>query len=364
MKKRNTNYNKIIFHSVIAIIVIVVIGVIIIKNIPKISERNINMVETPAEKLSQSSYPDFSALYNEDSMILTDNNGQKYILEESKIKSGGPPKGSIGGFVGRGIPALSDENIKYISVQDADWIEDNELVLALQYKGIERVYPLQILVWHEIANDVVSGDPLLITYCPLCGSGIAYYRVLDGDPVEFGTSGKLYNSNLIMYDDKTNTYWQQIDGNAIKGELTGFELQEISIDTVVWRDWKKSHPNSQVLSKNTGFSRSYGTDPYGSYYEDSFLLFPPDEQDDRIHPKTVIHGIEIKGDYKAYQEDDIIMAGGKIYDRFNGVDIIITRSEDGIVKIVRSDNGEEIIKERDFWFAWYAFHPDTDIYSL
>ncbi|MBI2632641.1 DUF3179 domain-containing protein [Candidatus Pacearchaeota archaeon] len=257
---------------------------------------------------------------------------------------------------------------KFVSIKEADeWIEDNELVLALTYKSVEKIYPLQILVWHEIANDNIAGNPILITYCPLCGSGIAYERKIEvnGEKIEtrFGTSGKLFNSNLVMYDEKTDTYWQQIDGKAIVGELTGQELKEISIDTVVWRDWKSGHPNSEVLSQDTGFSRQYGKDPYGSYYEDSFLIFDVNAQDDRIHPKTVVFGIEVDGTYKAYKEEDLIKEK-TIEDKIGGVRVKIERNDDGIVKISNLETGDEIVKERDFWFAWYAFHPETKLYGF
>lgn len=279
--------------------------------------------------------------------------GVKYLVHPSKILSGGPPKD--------GIPSI--DNPKFVTVEEADeWIQDNELVLGLVYKGEKRVYPLQIMVWHEIVNDFVAGDPILITYCPLCGSGIAYKREINGNPVEFGTSGKLYNSNLVMYDRKTDSYWAQIGGNAIVGELTGTQLEPISVDTVVWRDWKKAHPESQVLSQNTGFRRSYGRDPYGNYYEDTFIMFPVENEDDRIHPKTVIFGIEIDGVFKAYREDDL-MELGVIEDVFNSVNIKVERDEAGVIKITNIETGEEIVKERDFWFAWYAFHPETELYE-
>jgi len=288
----------------------------------------------------------------EDSGIQTLSDGTKYLVHPSKIRGGGPPKD--------GIPSI--DNPKFVTVEQATWIKDNELVLALSYKGVERVYPLQILVWHEIVNDVVAGDPLLITYCPLCGSGIAFDRTFDGKAVEFGTSGKLYNSNLVMYDRATDTYWVQIGGLAILGELTGQKLTPISIDTVVWRDWKVSHPNAQVLSQETGYIRAYGIDPYGSYYEDSFLLFPVENSDDRVHAKTVVFGIEVNGVYKAYMEDTLIQTP-IIDDEVNGVKLQVTRSQDGVVKITNTETNEEIVKERDFWFAWYAFHPDTGLYG-
>ncbi|MBI2668404.1 DUF3179 domain-containing protein [Candidatus Woesearchaeota archaeon] len=295
---------------------------------------------------------------SEEEGIQVTEKGVKYLVHPSKIISGGPPKD--------GIPSI--DNPKYVSVEEADgWIEDNELVLAIIYKGVKRIYPLQILVWHEIVNDKVAGDPVLITYCPLCGSGIAFERTIDikgkREEVEFGTSGKLYNSNLVMYDRVTGTYWTQIGGKAIIGELTGQELSEISIDTVVWREWKVEHPDSDVLSQETGYIRDYGRDPYGNYYEDSYLFFPVGNQDNKVHPKTVIFGIEVDGTYKAYREDELIKAG-VIEDVFHGIHIKVKRDGAGMVKIINLDTGEEIVKERDFWFAWYAFHPETGLYSL
>lgn len=285
--------------------------------------------------------------------IMMTATGVKYLINPNKIISGGPPRD--------GIPSI--DNPKYVSLEEADtWIEDNELVLAIIHKGVKRVYPLQIMVWHEIVNDLIAEDPILITYCPLCGSGIAYERIINEETVEFGTSGKLYNSNLVMYDRKTNSYWTQIDGLAVVGELTGTKLKPISIDTVTWRDWKKEHPDSEVLNRNTGYFRPYGKDPYGSYYEDSFVFFPVEAQDKRVHPKTVIFGIYINGVYKAYKEDDLIDLK-IIEDTVNKVNIKVERDSAGIVKITNTDTGEEIIKERDFWFAWYAFHPDTTLYE-
>ena len=289
----------------------------------------------------------------EESGVKMTSRGVKYIVDPKKILSGGPPKD--------GIPSI--DNPKFITVDEADkLIQDNELVLAMIHKGVKRVYPLQILVWHEIVNDFIAGDPILITYCPLCGSGIAYERKIDGETVEFGTSGKLYNSNLVMYDRETNSYWSQIDGLAIVGELTGKELKEVSIDTVTWGDWKSAHPDSEVLSQDTGFNRAYGRDPYGSYYEDSFLFFPVENEDNRIHAKTVIFGIEVNGVHKAYREDDLIKEG-EIEDTVAGVSLTVERDNAGIVKITNTESEEEIVKERDFWFAWYAFHPNTLLYE-
>ena len=326
-------FTKILFITTIAVASISLIGC--------------QDVSSPIEKL-----PGIEKKEKEEKIKMTDR-GVKFIVDPEKIVSGGPPKD--------GIPSIDEP--KFVSVEEADkFIRDDELVLALDYKGVKRVYPLQILVWHEIVNDDVAGDPLAITYCPLCGSGIAYSRILDGDEVEFGTSGKLYNSNLVMYDRKTNSYWSQIDGKAIVGELTGKELTPVSLDTVVWRDWKKENPDSEVLSQDTGFDREYGKDPYANYYEDSFIFFPVENEDDRVAPKTVVFGIKVDGTYKAYREDDL-KKEKEINDEIDGVKIKVKREKSGKVTITNEETGKEIVKERGFWFAWYAFHPDTDLYE-
>ena len=279
--------------------------------------------------------------------------GVRYLVHPDKIVGGGPPKD--------GIPSI--DRPKFVSVEEADaWIQDDELVLAIIHKGVERVYPLQILVWHEIVNDTLAGDPILITYCPVCGSGIAYERTINGESVEFGTSGKLYNSNLVMYDRKTSTYWSQINGLAIIGELTGERLVPVSIDTVLWHNWKAAHPESEVLSRETGYNRAYGRDPYGSYYENDSIWFPVEAKDDSLHPKTVIFGIEVNGVYKAYKQADIVEQG-TIEDNVGGVAVRIERDSVGVVCVIYDKTGEEIVKERVFWFAWYAFHPDTLLYN-
>lgn len=279
--------------------------------------------------------------------------GVKYLVDPAKIVPGGPPKD--------GIPSIDEP--KFVTVEEADrWIQDKEMVLTVIYKGVKRVYPLQILVWHEIVNDYIAGDPVLITYCPLCGTGIAYERTVRGEAVEFGTTGKLYNSNLVMYDRKTDTYWSQIDGLAIMGELAGEKLKPVTIDTVVWREWKKIHPDSEVLSQETGYTRPYGRDPYASYYEDSLVLFQVEKRDDRIHPKTVVYGIKVGGVYKAYREEELKELGA-IIDVVGGVRVELKRDDAGAVKVINLDTGEEIAKERGFWFAWYAFHPETELYS-
>ncbi|MBT3407487.1 DUF3179 domain-containing protein [Candidatus Woesearchaeota archaeon] len=345
-------------NKFILLFCIIVFGSFILNLFFNSSNDLINENKINGDSKLNNKFWDFNAINNSLNYdIKIDYNGIKYIIDPSKIKKGIAKPGDVKDI----IPSI--DNPKYQKINEVDWIGDDELVLAIHYKGKKKVYPLQILVWHEIVNDFIDGDPILITYCPLCGSGIAYHRVIDGNAVEFGTSGKLFNSNLVMYDRLTKSYWQQIDGNAIVGELTGFELKEINIDTVVWFDYKNNNDDAIVLTRDTGAQRNYGVDPYGSYYSDSFLIFDVENEDDRIHPKTPIWGVEINGVTKAYKESDVKEVGF-IIDNIAGVDIKIEMNDDGTSNIINLNDNTKIVKERDFWFAWYAFNPETKLYNI
>jgi Protein of unknown function (DUF3179) len=326
----------------------------------------------------------------------------KHTVPLDKILSGGPPQD--------GIPSI--DNPKFHSVQEADEIlEDSELVLGLNINGDIRVYPLQILVWHEIVNDVVGDQPVAVTYCPLCFTNQVFNRTLnDGNTVEFGTSGKLYNSNLVMYDRKSNSLWSQALGEGIVGEYAGVKLERIPFDVAYWKEWKELYPESKVLSRDTGSVRPYGADPYGDYYTNDLILFPVANDDKRLGLKEIIIGLENKDQYKAYklQEietkkviNDVIGEDKKIalvslepfmirvFDRVidgndDGNKIVVdlfynettntlidrvTGSElnfDGkfINKQLQGKKLERLPMDQGFWFEWAAFHPETEVFSI
>ena len=185
--------------------------------------------------------------------------------------------------------------------------------------------------------------------------------VVQGERVEFGTSGRLWNSNLVMYDRKTDSYWTQIEGKAIVGELTGRELELFPIDVVTWSDWKAAYPDSEVLSRKTGHVRAYGSDPYSGYYTSRDTIFPVDDEDDRLHPKTVVFGIVVNNIPKAYP-DDLLQKDSSFTDTVGGIEITVSRDTTGILTFT-NPAGERIPHERDFWFAWFAFHTDTELYE-
>jgi len=263
------------------------------------------------------------------------------------------------------IPSIDDPNFESVSEAD-NWLNDEDVVFALDYKGEARGYPQRILNSHEIVNDVVAGDPLAVTFCPLCGSALAFDRRVDGQTLEFGVSGKLHDNDLVMYDRKTDekpaeSLWQQITGEAIVGELFGKKLKQVPMSGMRWSQFKEEFPDGKVLSRDTGFSRNYDRYPYGTYEQDRSTLFPVEGGiDQTIHPKAVVYGVEVNGKFKAYEEDKI-KAQGTIKDKIGGVEIEISYNN-GDVTVKNLDTGEEVVATRLFWFAWKAFRSETELY--
>lgn len=267
------------------------------------------------------------------------------------------------------IPSIN--NPKFESSQQATWLKDEDIVFAIDYKGVQRAYPQRILNWHEIVNDEVAGDPVAVTFCPLCGSALAFERKVDGVITEFGVSGKLHNSDLVMYDRYEGNLWQQITGVGIVGPAARRDekLKQVPIITTTWGQWKKEHPSTQVLSKDTGHSRNYDQYPYGTYEQDDQLFFGVKELDKSLQIKTVVYGLDLNGSSKAYPEsvfDEQSSSTNKkkvINDTVGNIAIRLERTESGQIKVTNLQNQEEITPIRLFWFAWAAFHPDTELYK-
>ncbi len=210
------------------------------------------------------------------------------------------------GQIPDGIPAIDDP--QFVSVEDADvYLEDHEAVVVLEIDGDARAYPVQILMWHEIVNDVVGEVPIAITYCPLCNSAVSYQRTVQGEVTTFGTSGLLFNSALVMYDRLTESLWTHYNGEAVAGLLTGEILPPISSPLLAWVEFKDAFPDGVVLDReNTGHARSYGVNPYTNYDNPSgspFLF--RGEVDDRIGPQRRVVGVSIDGVSKAWTVEAI-----------------------------------------------------------
>jgi hypothetical protein len=216
----------------------------------------------------------------------------KALVPLDEIIPGGPPPD--------GIPAI--DHPTFVTPAEADgWLTPREPVVTLAVAGDARAYPLQILIWHEIVNDVIGGRAVAITYCPLCNSGLVFDRVVDGVTLDFGTSGKLYKSDLVMYDRQTHSLWAQMEGRAIVGERAGTRLKRLAAPTVAYAEWKAAHPGGKVLSRETGHRRPYGANPYVSYDEPALAPFLfKGRPDPRRPPKERVVGVVVAGQARAY----------------------------------------------------------------
>ena len=194
-----------------------------------------------------------------------------------------------GGVSKDGIPSIDEPTF---TTSEAATLDDGEPVFGVVRGDDVKAYPQYILTFHEIVNDEIDGDPVAVTYCPLTGTAQGFER----GEVEFGVSGRLVNSNLTMYDRGTDSWWPQLLATAVRGPLSGETLKEFRVIWTTWGEWKATHPETEILTEDTGYQRRYGNDPYGSYnprggyYENDRTLFEPLENDDRAAPKRVVIG--------------------------------------------------------------------------
>jgi hypothetical protein len=333
----------------------------------------------------------------------------KHTIPYSEILSGGPPKD--------GIPAIDEP--QFVSVDEADeWIGPQEPVAALQIGDESRAYPLQVLIWHEIANDEIGGVPVSVTFCPLCNTVIAFDRRLDDKVLDFGTTGRLRFSNLVMYDRQTETWWQQATGDAIAGELVGRRLKFLPAQLISWEDFKATYPKGLVLSRETGFNRSYGQNPYAGYddiNQSPFLYLGPEtpgkllpmarvitvELDDEAiaYPYNVLQEMYAVNDTVSEMPIAIFWEAGTA-SALDGSDIATSRDVgtanafsrefEGQTLTFRADGDkitdeqtgsewnilghavsgeligsqlEPVVNVNHFWFSWAAFRPETRVYQ-
>lgn len=206
------------------------------------------------------------------------------LIDTSDIASGGPPPD--------GIPPV--DNPVFESVGEVTWLAEKEPVVVIEIGDDARAYPLQVMTWHEIVNDTVGGTPVSVTFCPLCNTAYGYERPeVNGEPTTFGTSGKLYKSNLVMYDRASESLWPQAMGEAVVGPLTGARLERIPTQIASWSDFRSQFPNGKVLSRDTGFERRYGDNPYPGYDDiDSEPFLFTEEVDGRLAAVERILGVE------------------------------------------------------------------------
>jgi hypothetical protein len=284
----------------------------------------------------------------------------------SEFERGGPGKD--------GIPAIDEP--RFVSVDQVDFLEPKEPVIELELAGKARAYPIQILVWHEIVNDEIGGVPVAVTFCPLCNTAIAFDRRVDGKTLDFGTTGNLRSSDLVMYDRQTESWWQQFGGRALVGELTGERLDQVAARIVAWREFTRQHPDGEVLSRETGYSRRYGENPYTGYDDvDSPAIFPTRNSDDeRLPPKERVVFIERDGEavaipfsaLKRRRELRVEVGRHSLVVRWRaGVASSLDSASvaDGRdVGAAEVRDGERLVAfDEPFWFAVAAFRPNARI---
>jgi len=275
------------------------------------------------------------------------------IIPIEEIKRGGPPRD--------GIPSLDDPD--FISAKDAGYMKGRERVLGIDIDGEARAYPIRILNYHEVVNDEVAGQPISVTYCPLCGSGTAFRALIDEHPAEFGVSGLLYNSGVLLYDRETGSLWSQLLMKAITGPMKGTRLMQLPLTHTRWRDWKARYPDTLVLSNNTGHRRNYRVDPYADYARSGKLISPVTRTSDRYRRKEVVMGLEIDGRFKAYPFKELSDSPANFSDSFADATFTVEFDDRNDTARILNSDGDEIATTIAYWFAWYAFHPDTDVYE-
>ncbi len=275
------------------------------------------------------------------------------LVPQAAIERGGPPRD--------GIPAIDAP--RFMPGAGAA-LADEERVLGLQHGGVARAYPVAILNWHELVNDLVAGEPLLISWCPLCGTGMAFERRVGGRELRFGVSGLLYNSDVLMYDRETESLWSQIMAQAVTGPLKGSRLTKLPLLHTSWGVWRARHPDTALLTRDTGHRRDYGRDPYAAYAGGPGLMFEVQARDARLPAKTWVLGLVLDGQARAWTMDALRRradARGVIEDRLAGRALRIELQADGASAEVRDAQGRPLPSLMAYWFAWYAFHPGTEL---
>ncbi len=338
----------------------------------------------------------------------------KHTVPLEEFTSGGPPKDGIG----------SIDRPSFMTVREADkWIEDREPIAVVRVNGVTKAYPLSILIWHEIVNDVIGGEPVTVTYCPLCNTTIAFDRNFDGQVLEFGTTGRLRYSDLVMYDRQSETWWQQATGEGLVGRYAGYRLTLIPATVMNWRSVKEQLQDAMVLSRDTGFPanfrRRYGRNPY-QWYDGGdgpwkrFFRFG--RKDDRVPGMERVVALESDGEYLAVPFS-VLKDERVAHVKVGSLDVVVfwasgtasavdnstiargrdvgsstsfSPQVDGRVLTFeprgngrfrdretgsewnlsgRAVKGElegtqltEIVHGNHFWFAWGVFRPDTEIW--
>lgn len=294
---------------------------------------------------------------DEDSSLL-----KQYSHTELRTnwKKSGIPLDSIhdGGVGKNDIPAIDFP--EFISVEASHgFLTAPDFGILLEMGGEQKFYPLNILNWHEIVNDVIAGNPVAVTFCPLCGSAIVYDRVVDGDTLLFGVSGRLYESNLLMFDQETESLWSQAMGECVVGDLLGKKLPLINSAVISLEEVEKYFPNARVLSTKTGFDRNYMQDPYSDYVSNDMLIFPVSRKNARYPNKDMMYVVRTGNTSVAFHWEDLLKEGRAQQSTPDGMVSVTVKNF--VPTATRKDNGEKLNGYFSYWFSWYAVAGDKGV---
>ena len=272
-------------------------------------------------------------------------------IPREAIVAGGPGRDGI-----RSVDAP-----EFASPEEATWVAADTPVLGVEAGGEARIYPVHLLEYHQIVNDVLGGVPVAITYDPLSAVPLAFRRTVAGRTLTFGVSGLLYNSNFLMYDRETESLWSQFTGAAIAGPLVGKTLERIRVRQETRAAWLAAHPGSQVLARPDRVRIDYRYSPFSAYMIVDAIPFPVNAEDRRYHAKDLVVGARVNGKTRAYLDSLVRKAGGSIEDEFEGRAIRVRYDPKAAVFTWDAPDDVEITEA--YWFAWKAFHPETQIWS-
>lgn len=275
-------------------------------------------------------------------------------IPREAIRSGGPPRD--------GIPALTRPTV--VPAAKATALRNTDRVVGVAIDGAARAYPLRILMWHEIVNDRLGGVPLVVTYCPLCDSAAVFDRRTSTGVREFGVSGLLFNSNVLMYahGQKPFALWSQMMAQAVSGPQAGERLKIVPFQLTTWQAWRSAHPRTDVLSFNTGYGRNYGINPYVRYFKQPGLMFPVSPTSRRLPAKSLVLGVWVGNKAVAYPLDVLARQSSPITQQIDGHRFTLHYdAASATARVTTTDADVQWVYA--FWFAWYAFHSQTEIYS-
>lgn len=276
------------------------------------------------------------------------------LVPVDEILHGGPPRD--------GIPSLDRPG--FVAASSPRAPKAHERVLGVVIDGQARAYPVSILTWHEIVNDRFGDARVLITYCPLCGTGMVF-AAKDAADSDFGVSGLLYNNDMLLYDRRTHSLWSQIMARAITGPRKGARLEQLPAIHTTWEDWRALHPHTRVLDRDTGHRRNYDQSPYLGYETEPGLYFPlARATPGKRHAKALVLGVQADGVKKAYPFDALARHGKpRFADQVGSASVVVHWNEAAQSAHATDDRGRVLPTTTAYWFAWHAFWPDTLVWG-